>query len=172
MWNYFLVREFYNHLKRHKWVMPVIHGYIEQKNFIESGNKFSFVLISRRSRIFAGTRYLRRGINHEGYVANWVEVEQVVHRDTNALGDRLPMMSSFVQVRGSMPFFWSQIPNPLLPKPDIIFDKTLNLNAVATRKHFSRCFEKYGFPLICLNLTKANNKREEVVAAEYRNFVN
>lgn len=75
MWNYFLVREFYQTLKRHKWVMPVIHGYIEQKNFIESGNKFAFVLISRRSRIFAGTRFLRRGINHEGYVANWVEVE-------------------------------------------------------------------------------------------------
>jgi len=108
MWNYFLVREFYSHLKRHKWVMPVIHGYVEQRGFVESGNKFSFVLITRRSRIFAGTRYLRRGINHEGYVANWLEVEQIVYRHTNSLGDTLPMMSSFVQVRGSIPFFWTQ----------------------------------------------------------------
>ena len=55
-------------------VMQVIHGYIDQRNFTESGNRFSFVLIARRSRIFAGTRCLRRGINHEGYFANWVEV--------------------------------------------------------------------------------------------------
>jgi hypothetical protein len=96
MWNYFLVRELYSHLQRHNWIMPVIHGHIDQRNFTESGNKFSFVLISRRSRIFAGTRYLRRGINHEGYVANWVEVEQIVYRHTSSLGDTLPMMSSFV----------------------------------------------------------------------------
>lgn len=151
--------------------MPVIHGYIDQRNFTESGNRFSFVLISRRSRIFAGTRYLRRGINHEGYVANWVEVEQIVYRHTSSLGDNLPMMSSFVQVRGSIPFFWTQMPNPLQPKPDIIFDKVLNEQAVATRKHFARCFEKYGNPLVCLNLTKAQNNREETIAAEYRNFV-
>jgi hypothetical protein len=59
----------------------------------------------------------------------------------------------------------------LQPKPDIIYDKVLNEGAVATRKHFGRCFETFGCPLICLNLTKANNNREEIVAAEYRNFV-
>lgn len=32
--------------------------------------------------------------------------------------------------------------------------------------------QKYSFPLHCLNLTKANNAREETVAREYRNFVN
>ena len=80
MWNYFLVRDFYSTLKRKKWVMPVIRGYIDQKNFIDGGNKFSIMVIARRSRHFAGTRYLRRGINHEGFVANWVEVEQIVDR--------------------------------------------------------------------------------------------
>lgn len=80
MWNYFLVRDFYTTLKRKKWVMPVIRGYIDQKNFIDGGNKFSIMVIARRSRHFAGTRYLRRGINHEGFVANWVEVEQIVDR--------------------------------------------------------------------------------------------
>jgi len=33
------------------------------------------------------------------------------------------MISSFVQIRGSIPFFWSQIPNALTPKPDIILEK-------------------------------------------------
>lgn len=80
MWNYFLVRDFYSTIKRKKWVMPVIRGYIDQKNFIDGGNKFSIMVIARRSRHFAGTRYLRRGINHEGFVANWVEVEQIIDR--------------------------------------------------------------------------------------------
>ena len=49
-------------------------------------------------------------------------------------------MSSFVQVRGSIPFFWSQIPNPLTVQPDIVLDKNIDQNAVATRKHFARLF--------------------------------
>ena len=93
--------------------MPIIHGCIDFRNFVESGNKFTFTLISRRSRVFAGTRYLRRGIDHDGYVANWVAIEQIVYRHNSSLGDKLPMMSGFVQVRGSIPFFWRQIPNPL-----------------------------------------------------------
>lgn len=45
------------------------------------------------------------------------------------------------------------------------------MNAVSTRRHFGRLFQKYSFPLFCLNLTKAKNAREETVASEYRNFV-
>ena len=93
--------------------MPIVHGYIEQKNFTDGGNKFSIMVIARRSRHYAGTRYLRRGINNEGYVANFVEIEQIVERHSSGLKNKQPMISSFVQIRGSIPFFWSQIPNPL-----------------------------------------------------------
>ena len=172
MWNYFLIRDFYGLLKRHAWVVPVVHGSIDFKSFTDGGNKWTFILIARRSRHFAGTRYLRRGINQEGYVANWVEVEQIVWRHSGANTDTLPYMSSFVQVRGSIPFFWSQIPNPLTVQPDIVFDKNIDTNAVATRKHFARIFQKYSYPIYCLNLTKANNAREETVASEYRSFIN
>ena len=171
MWNYFLVADFYELLKRNQWVVAVVHGSIDFKNFIDGGNKFTFTLIARRSRHFAGTRYLRRGINQEGYVANWVEVEQIVQRHSS-LSDTSPYMSSFVQVRGSIPFFWSQIPNPLTVQPDIVFDKNIDPNAVATRKHFARLFQKYSYPIYCLNLTKANKQREETVASEYRSFIN
>ena len=54
------------------------------------------MVIARRSRHYAGTRYLRRGINHEGYVANWVEVEQIVDRHNYGLQGNQPMLSSFV----------------------------------------------------------------------------
>lgn len=36
-------------------------------------------LIARRSRYFAGARYLKRGVNDEGNVANEVETEQIVY---------------------------------------------------------------------------------------------
>lgn len=49
-------------------------------------------LIARRSAHFAGTRYLKRGVNEGGYVANDVEVEQLVE-------DSMGRCSSFVQVR-------------------------------------------------------------------------
>lgn len=80
-------------------------------------------------------------------------------------------MTSFVQIRGSIPFFWSQLPNAMTFKPDIIFEKQKDVNAVSTRRHFGRLFQKYSFPLICLNLTKATNAREETVAKEFRSFV-
>lgn len=35
-------------------------------------------LIARRSRHYAGARYLKRGVNDEGNVANEVETEQIV----------------------------------------------------------------------------------------------
>ncbi len=35
-------------------------------------------LIARRSRYFAGTRFLKRGVNESGYVGNYVETEQIV----------------------------------------------------------------------------------------------
>lgn len=75
MWNYFLVRDMYEILKRKKWVIPVVHGAIDFLNFQDGGNKVTLLLIARRSRHYAGTRFLRRGINLEGRPANFVEVE-------------------------------------------------------------------------------------------------
>lgn len=80
-------------------------------------------------------------------------------------------MTSFVQIRGSIPFFWSQIPNAMTFKPDIIVEKQKDVNCVSTRKHLGRLFQKYSYPLFCLNLTKRHNAREEIVASEYRSFV-
>jgi len=82
-------------------------------------------LISRRSRYRAGTRYFRRGIDQNGHVANFNETEQVlliegqtapgsVHINDDTFATKL----SYVQVRGSVPLFWSEI-NTLRYKPDL-----------------------------------------------------
>jgi hypothetical protein len=76
-------------------------------------------LISRRSRHFAGTRYLKRGLNEDGKVANFVETEQIVYVHHSSFDDK-PVVSSFVQIRGSIPLTWTQKASALIPKPDII----------------------------------------------------
>uniref|UniRef100_A0A0A0LT62 SAC domain-containing protein n=1 Tax=Cucumis sativus TaxID=3659 RepID=A0A0A0LT62_CUCSA len=82
------------------------------------GRDFTITLISRRSRHFAGTRYLKRGVNDRGHVANDVETKQIV-LDEEA-GSCKGKMSSVVQMRGSIPLFWSQEASKFSPKPDII----------------------------------------------------
>lgn len=63
-------------------------------------------------------RYLKRGVNDRGRVANDVETEQIV-LDEDA-GSCKGKMSSVVQMRGSIPLFWSQEASRFSPKPDII----------------------------------------------------
>ena len=68
-----------------KWILPVVHGFIEMKSkkidfniildFDLFSKRFSLILIGRRSRCYAGVRYPRRGIDREGNVANFVETE-------------------------------------------------------------------------------------------------
>jgi hypothetical protein len=82
-------------------------------------------LVSRRSRFRAGTRYFRRGIDHEGHVANFNETEQLLMvEDDVPIGGSQPAggefgtQLSFVQIRGSVPVFWAEV-NTLRYKPDL-----------------------------------------------------
>ena len=63
-------------------------------------------------------RYLKRGVNEKGKVANDVETEQLVIED--APEGHPVRISSVVQNRGSIPLFWSQETSRLNIKPDII----------------------------------------------------
>lgn len=62
--------------------------------------------------------YLKRGVNDRGRVANDVETEQIVlDEEVGSCGGK---MSSVVQMRGSIPLFWSQEASRFSPKPDIV----------------------------------------------------
>jgi hypothetical protein len=63
------------------------------------------------------SRYLKRGVNDHGKVANDVETEQIVFEEE--AGSWKGRMSAVVQMRGSIPLFWSQEASRLSPKPDI-----------------------------------------------------
>jgi hypothetical protein len=117
MWNYFLVRCIAPQCD-YRWIVPVIHGYVGFKALRIFGRRIDFILVSRRSKHFAGTRYHKRGVNEEGKVANDVETEQIVIDVSIPNGSS----SSYVTVRGSIPLFWYQDPNPMLPRPPIVIN--------------------------------------------------
>ena len=63
-------------------------------------------------------RFLKRGVNEKGRVANDVELEQIVFED---ISKGVPAeITSIVQNRGSIPLFWSQETSKLNIRPDII----------------------------------------------------
>eukprot|EP00743_Colponemidia_sp_Colp-15_P010772 GILK01011911.1.p1 GENE.GILK01011911.1~~GILK01011911.1.p1 ORF type:complete len:1109 (-),score=182.75 GILK01011911.1:135-3461(-) len=176
VWNYHLLRDVMPNVKSGDWILPIIHGYYGQTRCTSFGKTIDLILIARRSRHFAGTRYLKRGLNGRGHVANDVETEQIVHDRTTAsfLDGRF---SAFVQMRGSIPLFWSQEGNPMVPKkPAIVLNRADPLFA-ATRLHFYDLFQRYGSPCLVLNLVKQVEKhpREQVIGdafSEVIRFIN
>uniref|UniRef100_A0AAQ6AAH2 SAC domain-containing protein n=1 Tax=Amphiprion ocellaris TaxID=80972 RepID=A0AAQ6AAH2_AMPOC len=101
-----------------------------------------------RSCFRAGVRYYVRGIDSEGHAANFVETEQIVLYEG--------AKASFVQTRGSMPFYWSQRPN-LKYKPKPIISKTMS-HLDGFQRHFDSQLLIYGKQTI-LNLV--NQKGSE-----------
>ena len=112
------MREFSECIERKKWLLPIVHGYCRQINIKSKGTRFNVIIVSRRSRHHAGTRYIKRGMDDYGFVANFVETEQIVVNETSSQ-DTKPICSSFIQVRGSAPVYWMQQPSLLVAKPAI-----------------------------------------------------
>ncbi|PSN62040.1 hypothetical protein BS50DRAFT_613134 [Corynespora cassiicola Philippines] len=106
-----------------------------------------------RSRFFAGARFLKRGANDLGYVANDVETEQIVSEALNtsfhAPGPRL----------GSIPLYWTQDAADPFYSPAAL--------------HFDHLFERYGAPVYVLNLIKARERtpRESKLLHEYKDAI-
>ncbi|XP_042048111.1 phosphoinositide phosphatase SAC2-like [Salvia splendens] len=169
VWNEFLTRGIRNQLRNSVWTVALVYGFFKQVKLSVSGHDFSLILIARRSRHYAGTRYLKRGVNEKGRVANDVETEQIVLEDVVG---RPRQISSVVQNRGSIPLFWSQETSRLNIKPDIILSKKDDAYQ-ATRLHFENLAKRYGNPIIILNLIKTREKkpRESILRAEFAHAI-
>jgi hypothetical protein len=176
MWNHFLSSEFDDFLSQSdksgtyspNWTIPVIYGCCKQQVCSIFGRLISIALIARRSRFFAGTRYLKRGVSDKGEVANDVEVEQIVWDSCHPHGS----CSGFLQYRGSIPVFWYQEASFSIPVPPIEMHR-VDPSYAATRHHFADLFSRYSAPVLVLNLVKQAEKkeREMKVAREFENSV-
>nr|XP_027194966.1 polyphosphoinositide phosphatase-like [Dermatophagoides pteronyssinus] len=137
----------------------VCHGFVGQAMLPIDGRNLIITIIARRSKKYAGTRFLKRGANCDGFPANEVETEQIVH-DGNISSFRYGLFSSFVQLRGSVPVYWSQNSAKMTPKPSINIDINDPLFEAAG-KHFNNLLYNYGSPVIVLNLVKRKEKRAQ-----------
>lgn len=176
-WNDFLSNHFgrasQDKVKRDKWVINMIHGYYEEMTIEMYSNILSVHLISRRMIQNSGTRYNRRGLNPDGFAANFVETEQIVANCTVASKIK-PLVSSYIQVRGSVPLFWFQEPSMLNPKPEIKI-RDVDIRMVGANKHFSDMIGLYGQDIYCLNLMKSRphkrSNKEEILSDRYKELM-
>ncbi|KAF9795913.1 hypothetical protein SFRURICE_008553 [Spodoptera frugiperda] len=164
-----------------QWILPIIQGYVHLSQIaVEPADinplnteslsnpntcdeTFTLGLISRRSRYQAGTRYNRRGIEPGGKVANYVETEQIV---SIICSDSIHR-ASFVQVRGSVPIFWSQPEYKFRPPPRL--DRTEDESHEAFKKHFAE--ELTTYKNVCIVNLVEQQGRERIIWEAYGNHV-
>lgn len=127
-----------------QWALRTVYGFVGSNlmrfssDIMPTGSgDFQYTLISRRSRRRAGTRYITRGVDALGDVANFVETEQVVWSS-----NRPNMFTSFVIIRGSVPIFWRQNNGIARPSPELDSDIASSRSAFAS--HFRNVIRSYG----------------------------
>ena len=160
-----------------EWVLPLVYGFVDQAKLCVLNGTIHVTLIARRSRHFAGARFLKRGTDENGHVANDVETEQIVSealttpfyaprarmrgKSATTLGPN-PRYTSYVMHRGSIPIYWTQDSTNMSPRPPIeisVVDPYYSSAAL----HFDDMLRRYGQPIIVLNLIKSKEKQPREV---------
>ena len=97
IWNTHILQPLLKATNNSGLIITIINGSVAQKNIELENRMISLVIISRRSRFYAGPRYLKRGLNFLGDVANEVETEQILF-EGNIYDQSLFKISSFLHV--------------------------------------------------------------------------
>ncbi|CCF56749.1 hypothetical protein KAFR_0B04520 [Kazachstania africana CBS 2517] len=170
MWNYFLMKEIIEYrdridektkhiLDEEGFLITVIRGFAETFITYVKRLKVALTVISKQSWKRAGTRFNARGIDDEGYVANFVETEIIMYSSEYCY--------ALTQIRGSVPVFWEQ--DASLMNPKIQITRSLEATQPVFDKHFQRLIENYG-PINIINLlSKKPNEIE--LSKRYRSHL-
>ncbi|XP_066891109.1 synaptojanin-1 isoform X3 [Kogia breviceps] len=121
------------------WLLRLMCGGVEVRTIYAAHKQAKACLVSRLSCERAGTRFNVRGTNDDGHVANFVETEQVVYLDD--------CVSSFIQIRGSVPLFWEQ-PGLQVGSHRVRMSRGFEANAPAFDRHFRTLKNLYGKQII------------------------
>ncbi|XP_009863674.1 PREDICTED: synaptojanin-2 [Apaloderma vittatum] len=132
------------------WLLKVICGVVDIRTVYASHKKAKACLISRISCERAGVGFYIRGVNDDGHVSNFVETEQTIYLDDD--------VSSFVQIRGSVPLFWEQ-PGLQVGSYRLRLNRGLEANAPAFDRHMMLLKEQYGKQVI-INLLGSRGGEE------------
>nr|XP_036881864.1 synaptojanin-2 [Manis javanica] len=132
------------------WLLKVICGVVAIRTVYASHKQAKACLISRISCERAGARFYTRGVNDDGHVSNFVETEQTIYMDDG--------VSSFVQIRGSVPLFWEQ-PGLQVGSHHLRLNRGLEANAPAFDRHMVLLKEQYGKQVV-VNLLRSRGGEE------------
>ncbi|KHN41827.1 Phosphatidylinositide phosphatase SAC1 [Glycine soja] len=133
LWNNYMLEVLIDN-KLEPYLLPVVQGSFHHFQAAIGKDIIDVSLIARRCTRRNGTRMWRRGADPDGYVANFVETEQIMQFNGYT--------ASFVQVRGSIPLLWQQIVD-LTYKPKFELLKLEEAPRVLER-HFLDLRKKYG----------------------------
>ncbi|XP_032017186.1 synaptojanin-2 isoform X3 [Hylobates moloch] len=117
------------------WLLKIICGVVTIRTVYASHKQAKACLISRVSCERSGARFHTRGVNDDGHVSNFVETEQTIYMDDG--------VSSFVQIRGSVPLFWEQ-PGLQVGSHHLRLHRGLEASAPAFDRHMVLLKEQYG----------------------------
>lgn len=192
-WNRFIQSDLINfsqHGTRHQhgpqpgvdpYILPVMFGMMEIVPTSIKMKALTLVLITRRSRHRAGTRYFTRGIDENGNVSNYNETEQIMlvgdsgtamgsmrsQTQSNGRSGGEIQITSYVQTRGSVPVYWAEI-NTLRYTPKLQV-RSVDSSLPAARKHFDEQIDLYGDNYL-VNLVNQKG-REKRVKDAYESLV-
>ncbi len=162
-WNYSIAKIF-DSKGMENFIFPVINGYFDTRIVNYNEDDLSFIVIGRKDDRRSGMRFLFRGADLNGNVANFVETEEIILYKDNETYHIL----SFIQIRGSVPFLWSQDPDcKLNPKVTIKDDFTLN-NEIF-RLHINELIDNYDNVCIINLIDKKGDQKK--VGEYYHNLV-
>ncbi|XP_038140925.1 synaptojanin-1 isoform X13 [Cyprinodon tularosa] len=121
------------------WLLRLMCGGVEIRTIYAGHKQAKACIFSRLSSERAGTRFNVRGTNDDGQVANFVETEQAIFLDDK--------VSSFIQIRGSIPLFWEQ-PGIQVGSHRVKLSRGFEANAPAFERHFTALRRLYGKQVI------------------------
>lgn len=135
-WNHMLHIPFINFgVDTSQWLFKIMNGGIEIRTVYVGHLQARACILSRLSCERAGTRFNVRGVNDDGHVANFVETEQIIFLDNK--------VSSYVQIRGSVPLFWEQ-PGVQVGSHKVKLSRGSEMSAPAYKKHLETIVQRYG----------------------------
>ena len=163
------------------YILPIMFGMLEITTTRIKSTPLTMVLVTRRSRHRAGTRYFSRGIDEQGHVSNFNETEQIIVLNDSASGlggfaggggmqngkiggsgGKEVQIMSYVQTRGSVPVYWAEV-NTLHYTPKLQI-RGVETAVSAAKMHFEEQIRIYGDNYL-VNLVNQKGREKRVKEA-------
>ena len=165
-WNYSMAK-YFDSEGMNEYIYPVINGFFGARTISDYGeqNDLHFILIGRKDDRRSGMRFLIRGADNNGNVANTVETEEII---TFKDDEGNINIYSFIEIRGSIPLIWKQEPNMQL-NPKIRPKDDFGANCEVFKLHIEELMDNYG-RVCCVNLID-KKKDQNIIGNYYNNIV-